>query len=258
MRTETLRANRPDKLCRIIGGLVGSRALLDPTVVLALVVITDLLCAGAYAQTIVGTESTDAHHHRQRRWLRNDEKVVGDTILAPTGSSAAANAASGGIIELHSTAGPSPGPISATTTSGNVLVANNGGLIEVNGANGVTLSTSTGNVVFANVGSGEIEINDVQAIRTGGVGAILGTAGGTIDATNVTLRSDSTLAAISGRGAVAQGGGVINLHSGTSLTTTSASAGTFMALGALGAGSRITADAQIPDHAQQHSRTRNL
>jgi hypothetical protein len=245
MRAETLGAHRANKFDCDIDRAAHATMSSCWAVLWVLAVVNGLLGAEARAQTLVGpsppTQTTTINAIGP-----GTTTVVGNTLLAPTGSSAAGNAASGGIIIVDSTAGPNPGPISATTAAGNVFQVNDGGLIEADGANGLTLSTSTGNVVFANVGTGRVEIEGAEALRTAGVGAILGTSGGTIDATNVTLISNSTVSTISERGAVAQGGGVINLHSGTSIATTSTSAGTFLALGAQGTGSSVNADAQIP------------
>ncbi len=97
---------------------------------------------------------------------------------------------------------------------------------------------------MANGAASGITLNGV-AITTTGTGAGLAAIGGTIDATNVVINNTgtSTPNVSAGHGAVAESGGTVNLHAGTSIATGAFNA---VGLGASGPGSRVIADALIP------------
>ena len=122
----------------------------------------------------------------------------------------------GGAPALHATGAGS----SITATNTNITTLAHGALADGTGAN-ITLS------------GGTFTIN--------GLGAGLAAIGGTLDATGITVTGSPTLRS---HGAIAETGGTINLHAGTSIAT----GGGFnaVALGASGAGSRVNADALIP------------
>lgn len=198
-----------------------------------------LLCAseGALAQdigpsppTITGTTN-----------VSTPRTVVGGTVFSLAGP-ASALIVTAGTLSLDAAAGPSPGPISLTTVTGNALQAS-GGIINV--LNGVGIQAGGGQGMVANGAASAISVLNGASILTTGVGAGLSAIGGTIDATGVVMTSG---AASTGHGAVADGGGTIRLHAGTSISRGGASTlfGNAIGLGASGAGSLVTADALIP------------
>lgn len=167
--------------------------------------------------------------------------VVGSTTVATTGATNASNV-TGGTLFLNSTTGPSPGPITFQTVNGNALQAN-GGTITVLGGN-VGITTQGGHAVLAN-GAASLATLDGVSITTTGVGSALAAIGGTIDATTVVVNNTATAGPTisAGHGAIAEGGGTVNLHAGTSITTAAFNA---VGLGASGAGSRVVPDVLIP------------
>jgi len=163
--------------------------------------------------------------------------VVGNTAIATTGTTAATNV-TGGTLVFDPTAGPIPGPINVRTVNGNALQANGGTILVPRDS--LSILTGFGHGVLANGASSAVTIANGAAITTNG-GTGLAAIGGTINATGVVIVGAATS---TGHGAVAESGGTINLHAGTSITT----GGGFnaVALGASGAGSRVNADALIP------------
>jgi hypothetical protein len=125
------------------------------------------------------------------------------------------------------------------TTSGNALQAAGGTILVPNDNLSITAG---GHAVLANGAGSSITIANGASTSLTGLGAGLAAIGGgsSIDATGVVITGNATSR---GHGAVAESGGVINLHAGTSIAT----GGGFnaVALGASGAGSVVTADAPI-------------
>lgn len=163
--------------------------------------------------------------------------IVGSTNIATVGATNATNV-TGGTLTLDSTAGPLPGPISIQTVNGNALQANGGIITVPNG--GVNIQTGGGHGVLANGAASSVTLNGAS-ITTTGVGAALAAIGGVIDATGVTMTGT---AGSSGHGAVAESGGIINLHTGTSITR--GTGFNSVGIGASGAGSQVNATALIP------------
>ncbi|SEB92261.1 outer membrane autotransporter barrel domain-containing protein [Beijerinckia sp. 28-YEA-48] len=167
--------------------------------------------------------------------------VVGNTAIETTLATHATNV-SGGTLILDGSAGPTPGPISVRTLNGNALQASGGTITVPNG--NLTLFTQGGHAVLANGAASSVQLNGV-AITTTGVGSALAAISGVIDATNVVINNTATAgpSVSAGHGAIAEAGGTVNLHSGTSITTAAFNS---VAFGASGAGSRVIADTLIP------------
>lgn len=167
--------------------------------------------------------------------------VVGSTNVATTGATNASNV-TGGTLLLDSAAGPRPGPITFQTVNGNALQANGGTITASSGNVGIT--TQGGHAVLSNGVASSVTLSGVS-ITTTGVGSALAAIGGTIDATAVVINNTATAGPTisAGHGAVAEGGGTVNLHAGTSITTAAFNA---VSLGASGTGSRVVPDVLIP------------
>jgi outer membrane autotransporter protein len=164
--------------------------------------------------------------------------VVGNTAVSVAGATNASNV-TGGTLVWDAAAGPLPGLITVQTQNGNALQAAGGAILVPNDNLGIT--TGGGHAVLANGVASTVTIANGASITLTGVGAGLAAIGGTINATGVAINGT---AASRGHGAVAESGGTVNLHAGTSIST----GGAFnaVALGASGAGSRVNADALIP------------
>lgn len=167
--------------------------------------------------------------------------VVGSTNVATAGATNASNV-TGGTLVIDSLAGPLPGAITFQALNGNALQANGGAITVLNG--NLSILTQGGHAVLANGATSSATLNGVS-ITTSGVGAALVAIGGRIDATNVIVNNTATATPTisAGHGAIAEGGGTVNLHSGTSITTAAFNS---VGLGASGVGSRVIADALIP------------
>ncbi|PWK60316.1 autotransporter outer membrane beta-barrel domain-containing protein, partial [Aminobacter sp. AP02] len=167
--------------------------------------------------------------------------VVGSTSVSTTAATNATNV-TGGTLVIDSSAGPSPGPISFQSVNGNALQASGGTITVPNG--GLSILTQGGHAVLANGATSSVTLNGA-AISTTGTGAGLAAIGGTIIASAVVVNNTgtSTVNVSAGHGAIAESGGTVNLHAGTSITTGAFNA---VGLGASGAGSRVIADALIP------------
>src|SRR6201986_5295048 len=164
--------------------------------------------------------------------------VVGNTAVSVAGAAKASNV-TGGTLVWDAAAGPLPGLITVQTQNGNALQAAGGAILVPNDNLGIT--TGGGHAVLANGVASTVTIANGASITLTGVGAGLAAIGGTINATGVAINGTP---ASRGHGAVAESGGTVNLHAGTSIST----GGAFnaVALGASGAGSRVNADALIP------------
>ncbi|MGO4671352.1 autotransporter outer membrane beta-barrel domain-containing protein [Bosea sp. 2YAB26] len=167
--------------------------------------------------------------------------VVGSTNVATPGATNASNV-TGGTLVIDSLAVPLPGPITFQALNGNALQANGGAITVPNG--NLSILTQGGHAVLANGAASSATLNGVS-ITTTGVGAGLVAIGGRIDATNVIVNNTATATPTisAGHGAIAEGGGTVNLHSGTSITTAAFNS---VGLGASGTGSRVIADVLIP------------
>ncbi|WP_441477441.1 autotransporter family protein [Bosea sp. 2KB_26] len=167
--------------------------------------------------------------------------VVGSTNVATAGAANASNV-TGGTLVIDSLAGPLPGAITFQALNGNALQANGGTITVPNG--NLSILTQGGHAVLANGATSSATLNGAS-ITTTGVGAALVAIGGRIDATNVIVNNTAiaTPTISAGHGAIAEGGGTINLHSGTSITTAAFNS---VGLGASRAGSRVIADVLIP------------
>ena len=164
--------------------------------------------------------------------------VVGSTVVAVTGATNASNV-TGGTLVWDAAAGPLPGLITVQTQTGNALQAAGGTILVPN--DNLSITTGGGHAVLANGAASSVTFANGASITLTGVGAGLAAIGGTINATGVAITGT---AASRGHGAVAESGGTINLHAGTTIST----GGAFnaVALGASGAGSSVNADALIP------------
>jgi outer membrane autotransporter protein len=162
--------------------------------------------------------------------------VLGNTIVS-TGAANASNVTIGTLV-WDANAGPLPGLITVQTTTGNALQAAGGTILVPN--DNLSITTGNGHAVLANGAGSTVNIANGASISQTGLGAGLAAIAGTIDATGVVITGGPTSA---GHGAVAESGGTVNLHAGTSITT----GGGFnaVALGASGAGSRVIVDAPI-------------
>lgn len=164
--------------------------------------------------------------------------VLGSTVVTVTGATNASNV-TGGTLLWDANAGPSPGPITVQTTTGNALQAAGGTILVPNDNLSIIAG---GHAVLANGANSSVTIANGLSIALTGLGAGLAAigTGSNINATGVVITGDATSR---GHGAVAESGGIINLHAGTSIST----GGGFnaVALGASGAGSVVTADALI-------------
>ncbi len=119
-----------------------------------------------------------------------------------------------------------------------------GGTITV--LNTVNVQTGGGHAFLANGAAGTITITNGTTITSTGVGAALAAIGGTIDATGVTMTGT---AASRGHGAVAESGGTIFLHAGTSIQR----GGAFNAIGLGASGARQSGHSRCAgagDHAR--------
>jgi hypothetical protein len=170
--------------------------------------------------------------------------VVGTTEVSTGGTDKGALVQAGGTLIVDTAAGPLPGPINFSTVNGNALEALAGGTILVPNS-GLSVLTVGGHAFLANGVGSLITIGAGTAVSTTGLGSALVAIGGTVDATGVVINNTATAApAISfGHGAVAESGGKIFLHAGTSITTAAFNS---VGLGASGAGSQVIADALIP------------
>lgn len=170
------------------------------------------------------------------------QTVVGSTTISSTGTNAGVNVTGTGVLTFDATTGPSPGPIAVQTVNGNALQAASGGTILIPFP-GLTVQSGGGHAVLANGSGSTVTFNNGATVGTTGVGSSLvaiGT-GATVNATGVTVTNTGVSSA--GHGAVAESGGIINLHAGTSITTTAFNS---IAIGASGAGSQVNTDAIIP------------
>jgi outer membrane autotransporter protein len=163
--------------------------------------------------------------------------VVGSTVVS-TGAANASNV-TGGTLVWDANAGPLPGLITVQTSSGNALQAAGGSIVVPN--DNLAITTGNGHAALANGAGSTVTFSNGASISLTGTGAGLAAIGGTIDATGVTITGS---AASNGHGAIAESGGIVNVHAGTSIST----GGGFnaVALGASGAGSSVVADALIP------------
>lgn len=163
--------------------------------------------------------------------------VVGSTAVSVAGATNASNV-TGGTLVWDAAAGPLPGLITVQSQNGNALQAAGGTILVPN--DNLSITTGGGHAVLANGAASAVTFANGASIALTGVGAGLAAIGGTINATGVAINGT---AASRGHGAVAESGGTINLHAGTSIST----GGAFnaVALGASGAGSRVNADAPI-------------
>lgn len=168
--------------------------------------------------------------------------VVGSTNVVTTGTTRGALVQTGGTLIVDTTAGPRPGAINFQTQNGTALEAF-GGIITV--PNGVNVQTVGGHAFLANGIGSSITIANGAAITTTGVGAALAAIGGTINATGVIVNNTATATPTisAGHGAIAESGGTINLHAGTSITTAAFNS---VGLGASGAGSTVNPSVLIP------------
>jgi outer membrane autotransporter protein len=164
--------------------------------------------------------------------------VLGSTAVSVAGATNASNV-TGGTLVWDAAAGPLPGLITVQSQNGNALQAAGGTILVPN--DNLSITTAGGHAVLANGAASTVTIANGASIALTGVGAGLAAIGGTINATGVAINGT---AASRGHGAVAESGGTINLHTGTSIST----GGAFnaVALGASGAGSQVNADALIP------------
>ncbi|WP_213735688.1 autotransporter outer membrane beta-barrel domain-containing protein [Bradyrhizobium sp. dw_411] len=164
--------------------------------------------------------------------------VVGGTVVSVTGATNASNV-TGGTLVWDAAAGPLPGLITVQSQNGNALQAAGGTILVPN--DNLSITSGGGHAVLANGAASTVTIANGASVTLTGVGEGLAAIGGTINASGVIINGT---AASRGHGAVAESGGTINLHAGTSIST----GGAFnaVALGASGAGSRVNADVLIP------------
>ncbi|HWK33241.1 MAG TPA: autotransporter outer membrane beta-barrel domain-containing protein, partial [Hyphomicrobium sp.] len=107
--------------------------------------------------------------------------------------------------------------------------------------------TVDGHAAIANGNGSTITFANGAALSTTGTGSGLVAIGGgaVINATGVTVNNlgNAAVNVTGGHGAIAEGGGIVNLHAGTTIATGALNA---VGLGASGAGSRVNADSLIP------------
>lgn len=166
--------------------------------------------------------------------------IVGSTTVTSGGATAGTNV-TGSTLTIDSLLGPAPGSILVQTLNGNALQAN-GGTIGI--SNLVQALTQNGHALLANGAASSVVANGTS-VQTTGTGAGLVAIGGSITATGVTVDNlgNSTPTVSAGHGAIAEGGGTVRLHAGTSIATGAFNA---VGLGASGASSQVIADAVVP------------
>ncbi len=202
---------------------------------LALTVMT-LLAASARADIIVGPGAVAGPVNVSVE----NTVIVGSTTVTAGGATAGTNV-TGSTLTLDSLLGPAPGAILLQTLNGNALNANGG---TINVSSNVTMQSQNGHGMLAN-GSASSVVASGTSVQTTGTGAGLAAIGGSIGATGVTVNNlgNSTPTVSAGHGAIAESGGSVLLHAGTSIATGAFNA---VGLGASGASSQVLADAVIP------------
>lgn len=178
--------------------------------------------------------------------VSGNTQVQGGSTITSTGQ-ASGLALSGGFLAQLNTQSGTSGPI-AITTVGGTAVQNNGGTVDVPYA-GLAINTGNGIGFLANstdpAAPAVIDIDNGASVALSSSGAALGAygAGAAINATTVSVNLNGG----NGRGAVAQGGGVITLGGTSAITSTGGSSLNALALGAAGAGSvvNVTSPATI-------------
>jgi autotransporter family porin len=188
---------------------------------------TQTIAPGTYATTIVVGAGQVAQ--------------IQGGVNVSTGSSLGVAVSLGGWAVLDTTAGPQPGAINVTTTTGTAL-QNLWGQLDVPNA-GLTITTGGGIGVLANATGTPATVNIAHGatVNVTGVGVGLGAYGAAaqVSASDVAINLGG-----SGRGVVAQSGGDITL-SGTSSIIGSGTGTNQLALGAAGASSKVTVTAPM-------------
>ena len=164
--------------------------------------------------------------------------IVGSTDVATTLTTPATNV-TGGQLVIDSVAGPSPGAITIQTENGNAVQAIGSASIAVP-SGGLSVQTQGGHAFLANGAGSVVTISNGTTITSTGTGGALIAIGGIVNASGVT--AVTTVPAGNGHGAIAEGGGTINLDAGNSFSRAGFNA---VGLGAGGASSVLTANALV-------------